>query len=160
VVASGVSAADYASGFETAWIDFSKGLGAPAGAVLCGSRDLIAEAWRHKQMLGGALRQSGVLTAACMHALDHHVDRLADDHENARALAEGLGLDPATVESNIVIWEVDDAPAAAAAAAREGVEVGALDDRRLRAVTHLNVDRAGVERALAVLGALSTRPRC
>jgi threonine aldolase len=151
VVACGASADELASGFDTAWIDFSKGLGAPAGAVLCGSAELVAEAWRHKQMLGGALRQSGVLAAACLHALDHHVERLADDHANARALAEGLGLDSSAVESNIVIWAVEDAPATVAAAASEGVDVGALDARRLRAVTHLDVDGDGVERATAVL---------
>src|SRR3954453_1274854 len=90
VVATGTSAADYAGGFDTAWVDFSKGLGAPVGAVLAGSRELVDEAWRHKQMLGGALRQSGMLAAACLYALDHHWDRLADDHANAKRLASGL----------------------------------------------------------------------
>ena len=109
VVASGVPAADYASGFDTAWLDFSKGLGAPVGAVLCGSRELIEEAWRWKQMLGGAMRQAGVLAAGCLYALDHHVERLADDHENARVLADGLralGLDVLPQETNIVIASV------------------------------------------------------
>src|SRR5437764_11122371 len=90
VVASGMPARDFAAGFDTAWIDFTKGLGAPVGAVLCGSRELIEEAWRWKQMLGGALRQAGVLAAGCLYALDHHVERLAEDHEHARLLAEGL----------------------------------------------------------------------
>ena len=90
VVASGVPAADHARGFDTAWIDFTKGLGAPVGAVLAASRELIDEAWRYKQMLGGAMRQAGVLAAAALHALDHHVERLADDHANARRLAAGL----------------------------------------------------------------------
>jgi threonine aldolase len=90
VVATGVPAADYASGFDSAWLDFSKGLGAPVGAVLCGSRELIAEAWRWKQMLGGALRQAGVLAAGCLYALDNHVERLGEDHEHARLLADGL----------------------------------------------------------------------
>src|SRR5205823_9615373 len=90
VVATGVSAADYASGFDTAWIDFSKGLGAPVGACLAASRDLIAEAWRYKQMMGGSLRQAGIVAAAGLYALDHNVGRLAEDHENARVLAEGL----------------------------------------------------------------------
>ncbi len=93
VVASGVSAADQASGFDSAWIDFTKGLGAPIGAVLVGSRELIEEAWRYKQMWGGAMRQSGVVAAAGLYALDNHVERLADDHENARVLAEGLAGD-------------------------------------------------------------------
>lgn len=155
VVASGVPAADYAAGFDTAWLDFSKGLGAPAGACLAGSAELIDEAWRHKQMLGGALRQSGILAAAGLHALDHHVDRLAEDHANARrlaaALAEvpGVTADPAAVETNIVMFDVADAPAFAAALAGEGVLVGAMGPHRIRAVTHLDVDAAGVDRAAA-----------
>ena len=116
VVASGVSAREYASGFDTAWIDFTKGLGAPIGAVLAGSAELIAEAWRWKQMLGGALRQSGIAAAGCLYALDHHVERLAEDHQHARFLAAGLAalpgvrLDAGTVQTNIVIFAVDDAP--------------------------------------------------
>ena len=90
VVASGVPARDWAGPFDTAWLDFTKGLGAPVGAVLAGSRELIDEAWRYKQMWGGAMRQAGIVAAAGLYALDHHVERLADDHENARALAEGL----------------------------------------------------------------------
>ena len=117
VVASGVPASAYASGFDSAWLDFTKGLGAPVGAVLAGSLELIDEAWRWKQMLGGALRQSGVLAAACVYALENHVERLAEDHEHARVLAAGLAalpgvaLDPSMVETNIVIFGVDDAPA-------------------------------------------------
>ena len=111
VVASGVPAADYARRFDTAWIDFTKGLGAPVGACLAGSRELIDEAWRYKQMLGGAMRQAGIVAAAGLYALDHHVDRLAEDHANARAAGRGAGraarrpIDPATVETNIVIFE-------------------------------------------------------
>jgi threonine aldolase len=159
VVASGVPARDYAAGFDTAWIDFTKGLGAPVGAVLAGSRELVAEAWRFKQMLGGAMRQSGVLAAACLYALDHHVGRLADDHDHARLLAEGLAelpgveLDPGTVETNIVIFTVTDAPGLVARAAGS-VELVALDERRVRAVTHLDVTRADVERALQALRGL------
>jgi len=161
VAASGTPAADFARGFDTAWLDFSKGLGAPVGAVMVGSSELIAEAWRYKQMLGGALRQSGVLTAACHHALDHHVERLAADHEHARRLADGLAqipgveIDPATVQTNIVIFEVADAHAFAAGAAGHGVEVGALDARRVRAVTHLDVDSAAVDTALDAFRAAS-----
>jgi threonine aldolase len=153
VVASGVEASDYAGGFDTAWIDFTKGLGAPVGAVLAGSDDLIAEAWRWKQMLGGAFRQSGIVAAGCLYALDHHVERLAEDHEHARALAEGLAvlpgvrLDPASVESNIVIFEVEDAPGVVARLA-DRVELQAIDAGHVRAVTHLDVGRADVERAL------------
>jgi threonine aldolase len=154
VVASGVSARDHAGPFDTAWIDFTKGLGAPVGAVLAGSGDLIGEAWRWKQMLGGAFRQSGIVAAGCLYSLDHHVERLADDHENARALAEGLSelrgvrLDPAAVETNIVIFEVDDAPGVVRRLA-DRVELQAVDPRHVRAVTHLEVARADVDRALA-----------
>jgi threonine aldolase len=159
VIASGVPAAEYARPFDTAWIDFTKGLGAPVGAVLVGSRELIDEAWRWKQMLGGAMRQSGVLAAACLYALDHHVERLADDHAHARLLAEGLTglpgveLDASRVETNIVIFAVEDAPGLVRRIA-DRVELSALDERRVRAVTHLDVDRAGVERALAALDEL------
>jgi threonine aldolase len=160
VVASGVSAADYASGFDTAWIDFSKGLGAPVGAVLAASHELIEEAWRYKQMMGGALRQSGILSAACLYALDHHVERLAEDHANARALAEGLAaipgiaIDAAAVETNIVIFEVADAAALERALAGD-VEVLAIGPRRVRAVTHLDVDRAGIDVALSTIAAVA-----
>ena len=153
VVASGVEARDYASGFDTAWIDFTKGLGAPVGAVLAGSRELIGEAWRWKQMLGGAFRQSGIVAAGCLYALDHNVERLAVDHENARVLADGLaglagvGLDPDRVETNIVIFEVDDARGLVERLA-DRVELQAVAARRVRAVTHLDVGRADVERAL------------
>ena len=95
-----MSAAEYAGGFDTAWLDFTKGLGAPVGAVLCGSAELIEEAWRWKQQMGGAFRQSGIVAAGCLYALDHNVERLAEDHENARVLADGLAelgceVDPA-----------------------------------------------------------------
>jgi len=90
VVASGVPAADMAHDYDSVWIDFTKGLGAPLGAVLCGSTAFIDAAWRWKQRLGGALQQAGICAAGCIYALDHHVDRLAEDHQNARLLAEGL----------------------------------------------------------------------
>jgi threonine aldolase len=157
VVASGVPAADYARRFDTAWIDFTKGLGAPLGAALAGSRELIDEAWRHKQMLGGAMRQAGIVAAGALYALEHHVDRLASDHEHARVLAEGLAelpnvaIDPAEVETNIVIFEVADAVGICGKLWQEGVQLAPLDARRIRAVTHLDVDRAGIERALEKL---------
>jgi threonine aldolase len=155
VVASGVDAADWARDFDSAWLDFTKGLGAPVGACLAGSAVLIAEAWRWKQMLGGAMRQSGIVAAAGLHALDHHVDRLADDHARARRLAEGLAalpgveMDAATVETNIVIFGVPDAPAFCAALERADVGMLPVGPDRVRAVTHLDVDDAGIERALA-----------
>ncbi|MBA3301847.1 MAG: threonine aldolase family protein [Thermoleophilaceae bacterium] len=157
VVASGVSAADYASGFDTAWIDFTKGLGAPVGACLAGSRELIDEAWRWKQMIGGSLRQAGIIAAAGIYALDHHVERLAEDHANAKAFAEGLAalpgvaIDPGEVETNIVIFTVEDAPAWAHSAEQKGVEVLALDGTHLRAVTHLDVTREDIGLALELL---------
>jgi len=154
-VASGVPASDWASGFDTAWLDFTKGLGAPVGAVLCGARELIEEAWRWKQMLGGALRQSGVLAAACLYALDNHVERLADDHENARVLADGLsevGLDVTSPDTNIVIARVPEAPALVGRLWDAGVQVTPLGPDRIRCVTHLDVDRTAIERALAAFG--------
>jgi threonine aldolase len=154
VVASGVAASDWAAGFDSAWIDFSKGLGAPVGACLAGSEGFIAEAWRWKQMLGGAMRQSGIVAAAALFALDHNVERLADDHERARRLAEGLAampgieLDPDSVETNIVVFRVADASDFCDRMEEEDVRMGALDERTVRAVTHLDVDEAGVDRAL------------
>ena len=155
VVAAGVPAADYASGFDTAWLDFSKGLGAPVGAVLCASRELIDEAWRWKQMLGGAMRQAGVLAAGCLYALDHHVERLAEDHENARALADGLralGMDVLPQDTNIVIASVDDPASVIEALAEEDVRISSAGRGRIRCVTHLDVDRAGVDTALEAFG--------
>ena len=157
VVASAVPAAEWASGFDTAWIDFTKGLGAPVGAVLAGSAELIEHAWRWKQGLGGAMRQAGVLAAACLHALDNHVERLAEDHENARWLAEalaelpGVDLDPETVDSNIVIFGVPDTGALLGALAEADVEMSPMDATHVRAVTHMDVGRAGVERAAAAV---------
>jgi threonine aldolase len=157
VVASGVSASEYASGFTSAWIDFTKGLGAPVGACLAGSAELIEEAWRFKQMMGGALRQAGIVAAAGLYALDHNVERLAEDHENARVLAEGIAsldgarIDPSKVETNIVIFEVDDPARVVAGLLAEGVEMTQMGPGRIRAVTHMDVDRAGIESALEVL---------
>ena len=149
VVAAGVPAAEFAGDFDTAWIDFTKGLGAPVGAVLCASRELIDEAWRWKQQMGGSFRQSGIVAAGCLYALDNNVDRLADDHENARLLAAGLaelGCEVIEPETNIVIFAAPDG--FVAAMADRGVELSDTPDGRVRAVTHLDVDRAGVERAL------------
>jgi threonine aldolase len=157
-VASGESAAAYAAGFETAWLDFSKGLGAPVGACLAGSAELIAEARRYKQMLGGSMRQAGIVAAGARYGLQHNVERLAEDHANARFLAEGLAeldgveIDPATVETNIVIFDVPDARLLHDKLAADGVEMSLLEGR-VRAVTHLDVDRQGVEKALAAVRA-------
>jgi threonine aldolase len=157
-VASGESAAAYSANFETAWIDFSKGLGAPVGACLAGSAELIAEARRYKQMLGGSMRQAGIVAAGARYGLQHNVERLADDHANAKFLAEwlaeldGVEIDPSTVETNIVIFDVPDAQALHDKLAAVGVEMSLLEGR-VRAVTHLDVDRADVEKALAAVKA-------
>jgi threonine aldolase len=154
VVASGVAAAEYASGFDTAWIDFTKGLGAPIGAALAGSKEFIQEAWRYKQMWGGAMRQTGIVAAACLYALDHHVDRLAEDHINARVLAEGLAqisgvtVDPEAVATNIVVFSVGNARQVALDLQAAGVEVLAVDNVRLRAVTYLGITPADIDLAL------------
>jgi threonine aldolase len=162
VVASGVPAADWARRFDTAWIDFTKGLGAPVGAVLAGSAELIDEAWRYKQMMGGALRQAGIVAAGCSWALDHHVDRLAEDHANARILANGLAglpgvtLDPDTVETNIVVFRLADAPRfCQRLEAEHGVRMGALGPDLVRAVTHHDVDTASVRCAVEATAVLS-----
>jgi threonine aldolase len=153
VVASGVPATEYCSGFDTAWIDFTKGLGAPVGAVLAGSSETIAEAWRYKQMFGGAMRQAGIVAAACLYALDHHVDRLAEDHANAAALAFGLDALPrievVPPETNIVIFRVPDARAFCTRMAEEGVDLVPIDDVTVRAVTHLDVSEDDVRTAIA-----------
>ncbi len=161
VVASGVSADRHAAGFDSVWIDFSKGLGCPFGAMLAGSRDFIAEAWRLKQRWGGAMRQAGIVGAAALHALDHHVERLAEDHDNARLLAAELALlpgvvvDPATIDTNIVFFGLCDtaldAPALVAALEARGVVMGAFDATTIRAVTHLDVSRDDVLRAAAAV---------
>jgi threonine aldolase len=146
-----VSAAEYAGGFDTAWLDFTKGLGAPVGAVLCGSRELMTEAWRWKQQMGGAFRQSGIVAAGCLYALDHTVERLAEDHANARTLAGGLaelGCEVIAPETNIVIFSAPDG--FVEAMGRHAVELSDTPDGRVRAVTHLDVSAADVEEALKV----------
>jgi threonine aldolase len=161
VVASGVPAAEFARGFDTVWLDFTKGLGAPVGACLAGSAELIDEAWRYKQMIGGAMRQAGIVAAAGLYALDHHVERLAEDHANARRLAaglaaiEGIAVDP--VETNIVFFTVGDAPGLCAAMERDGVRMGAPGPDRVRAVTHLDVSSADIDLALDVVRATVVR---
>lgn len=161
VVAGGGSARDYAAPFDSAWIDFSKGLGAPVGAVLAGSAAFIDEAWRWKHQFGGAMRQAGIIAAGCLYALDHHVERLAEDHANAQALARGLAdipgvaLDPSEVETNLVYFEVAgtgmNARAIHESLLRHGVRIGHMGGTTMRAVTHLDVDRAGVDTAVRAM---------
>jgi threonine aldolase len=141
---------------DSAWVDFTKGLGAPVGAALAGSRDFIAEAWRHKQQMGGAMRQAGIIAAGGIWALRHHVKRLADDHANARRLAEGLAelpgiaIDPKSVETNIVFFDLTNVSTLRRRWRRcwRAVRMGALGARTIRAVTHLDVSAAQIERAL------------
>src|SRR5207245_11131510 len=137
----------------SAWIDFTNGLGAPGGAALAGSRAFIDEAWRCKQQMGGAMRQAGIIAAGGVYALRHHVKRLAEDHANARRLAEGLAglpgvrLDPRPIDTNIVFCELTGALPASAAAERllaRGIRMGSSGARRIRAVPHLAVDAAGI----------------
>jgi threonine aldolase len=161
VVASGVPAKDFAAGMDTVWIDLSKGLGCPVGGVLAGTKDFVAEAWRWKQRLGGAMRQSGVLAAAGLYALEHNVDRLADDHANARLFAEliadvpGIEVAPDQVPTNIVVFAVAPgtvaAPDLSARLRARGIGLGALSATQLRAVTHLDVDEAGVREAAGAI---------
>ncbi|HKF70764.1 MAG TPA: GntG family PLP-dependent aldolase [Stellaceae bacterium] len=162
VVKSGVSAKTYAAPFDTVWVDFTKGLGAPVGAALAGSRDFIREAWRYKQQWGGAMRQAGIIAAAGIYALEHHVDRLSVDHENAQRLAQGLAnlrgiaIDPTRVETNLVFFDVKpeagwSAPDLVRAAKEQGVEIGAFGPTRIRAVTHLDVSREEIDIAISVI---------
>ncbi|NOY93510.1 MAG: aminotransferase class I/II-fold pyridoxal phosphate-dependent enzyme [Deltaproteobacteria bacterium] len=162
-VATGLSLAELAAPFDTLSVCFSKGLGAPIGSVLLGSQEQIAHALRVRRMFGGALRQVGVLCAAMLYALDHHLEALSEDHANAQRLAQGVAglpgvrLDPASVQTNIVAFELERLSAAdfVAGAAAEGVLLGAVGVRRVRAVTHRDVDAAAIDRAL---GSLSRVP--
>lgn len=157
VVASGTSAAEYSAVCESVWIDFTKGLGAPMGAVIAGSRDFIERARRYKHLFGGAMRQAGIAAAACIYALDHHVERLAVDHQNMQLLAGGLrrqpGLEvPDRVDTNILFFDISvegmDAAAFAAAMRERGVLILRIGER-LRAVTHLDVNKREIMEAIA-----------
>jgi threonine aldolase len=156
-VASGVDPATYGRLADTVSVCLSKGLGAPVGSVLVASAERIAAARLWRKRLGGGMRQAGVLAAAGLYALDHHVARLAEDHEHARLLAKRLGADPSAVETNMVL--LDDVPAAmlAEGAKAQGVLISQVSATRIRLVTHLDVDRAGVDRAADVLAALLDR---
>jgi threonine aldolase len=160
-IASGIPIDRYAAVADTVMMCFSKGMGAPVGSIVSGSGEVIRRARRFRKMLGGGIRQGGVLAAACLYALDHHRERLAEDHARAarlaRALAEtpGLSAHPGTVETNMVLLHLDDpsdTPEAAANRARvEGVWVVPFGPRTLRAVLHLDVDDEGLERAITGL---------
>ncbi len=156
-VASGVDLATYGGLADTASVCLSKGLGAPVGSVLVASAERIAAARLWRKRLGGGMRQAGVLAAAGLYALDSHLDRLGEDHEHAQLLAKRLGVDPAAVQTNIVRLDDVPAPVVAEAAKAQGVLVSQVSDRRLRLVTNLGVDRAGVERAGDVLAGILDR---
>ncbi len=160
-IATGASERELAAGFDSVSVCLSKGLGAPAGSLVAGSRALIKACHRFRKMHGGGMRQAGILAAAGAYALDHHRARLADDHANARTLAEGLagvaGLTVPAPQTNIVMIDVARAPAATlvALAKDRGVLLGSAGAHRIRAVTHLDVDRDAVVRAATILAELA-----
>jgi threonine aldolase len=159
VVASGIPAAEWCRHFDTVAICFSKGLGAPVGSALAGPAALIARARRFRGIFGGAMRQSGVLAAAALHALDYHRERLLIDHARARAFAEalaglpGVAVDPARVASNIVILGLERLPPGALVDRcwEQGVRMLPFGPDRVRAVFHLDVPEDGAQRAAAVV---------
>lgn len=160
VVKTDISAARYARDFDSVWIDFSKGLGAPCGAVLAGSAEFCEQSWRQKQALGGAMRQSGVLAAACLYSLDHHIKQLAVDNALAASIGERIQDLPGVknmlpVDSNIIIFDVaENSPTAAEIVEllrNEDILVGAFGDRRIRIVTCLNVDEASGDKLVHAL---------
>jgi threonine aldolase len=160
-VASGINALEYARSFDSVWIDLSKGLACPIGAVLAGSDDFIGRAWVWKQRLGGAMRQAGIVAAAGLHALEHHVDRLAEDHANARLFAAQIEeLAPVNlvfgkVPTNIVYFDVAETGLSAAEVSdyllRHRIRIGAESGTVLRAVTHMDVSREDVIEAADTL---------
>ncbi len=157
-VATGIAPARYAQPFDSVSLCLSKGLGAPVGSVIAGPRDFILRARKNRKMFGGGMRQAGILAAAGLYALEHHVERLAEDHANARLLAEalaelpGIRLDPGHVETNIVIMDISPSgmePSQVQARLKEmGVLVLPFGRGRLRAVTHLDVDRKAIQKAI------------
>ncbi|WP_424812508.1 threonine aldolase family protein [Roseococcus sp. YIM B11640] len=159
-VAAKIPAAEMVAGFDSVWLDFTKGLGAPLGAVLCGSSEFIGQAWRWKQRLGGSMRQGGVCAAACIYALDHHIDRLADDHANAKALARGLAqIEGVVVEdpdTNLVFFDIAKTGKSVAQLQEtllaQGIMVSGLGGR-VRACLHLDVTEAMIPEAVSAIRA-------
>ncbi|WP_127480391.1 threonine aldolase family protein [Nocardioides pantholopis] len=150
-IATGTPLREYGAIADVLAVCLSKGLGAPVGSLVVGSADAIAASRVRRKRLGGGMRQTGILAAAGLYALDHHLERLAEDHEHARLLAEACGADPATVETNIVVVDRPDAAQVVEKARAEGVLVSTVGATALRLVTHLDVSRDDVERAAAVL---------
>jgi len=156
VVASGIPAARWVEGFDSVSFCLSKGLGAPAGSLVCGSAELIDRVHRVRKMLGGGMRQAGILAAAGIHALEHHVDRLAEDHANARRLAEGLmkldlQVDPAP-QTNMVMFHAADVGTLWSELLERGVLINPVDRRTFRAVTHLDVTAEDIDDVLGRFG--------
>ncbi len=166
-VATGIPPSTYCSGWDSAWVDLSKGLGCPVGAVMCGSSAFIHEAWQWKYRLGGAMRQSGVLAAAGLHALEHHVARLADDHVNALAIWENLAessaleFDPEKPATNILRFKFKNSSIRATdyveACLAAGVRVRAVDSQYIRAMTHLDVSKDAATAAAATLRSVAEK---
>ncbi len=164
-VATGVTERELAAGFDSVSVCLSKGLGAPVGSVVAGSRDFIRHCHRFRKMYGGGMRQSGILAAAGLHALEHHRARLAEDHANARLLAAGLAgapglvVDASRVQTNIVMIDLvhGTAEAAVVLAREAGVRLGTAGPQRVRAVTHLDVDREAIARAVQVIAGIGTQ---
>ncbi len=157
VIATGIDAPHWTNGFDTVSFCLSKGLGAPAGSLVCGSAAVVDRVHRIRKMLGGGMRQAGVLAAAGLHALEHHITRLADDHRNAARLADGLrglGLDVQSApETNMVLFRAGDAGRLWQALSQRGVLVNPIDPRTFRAVTHLDVSGEDIDDAVARVGA-------
>jgi threonine aldolase len=151
-VATGTPLSSYGENADAMAVCFSKGLGAPIGSMMLGTREAVEQARVRRKRMGGGMRQVGILAAAATYALDHHVERLAEDHEHAALLAQACGADPALTETNIVVVDVPDAPAMVTAAREQGVLVGAVGPTKVRMLTHLDVTRDDVERAAKVLG--------
>jgi threonine aldolase len=154
-VATGVPLAEYGAVAHVLAVCLSKGLGAPVGSLLVGTADTVAEARVWRKRMGGGMRQVGILAAAGLYALDHHVERLAEDHAHARLLAEACGVDPASVDTNIVVVPRSDAGEFVAAARDAGVLVATVGPTAVRLVTHLDITRDDAEKAAAVLARLA-----
>jgi threonine aldolase len=158
VIATGITAKEMAAAYDSVWVDFTKGLGAPLGAVLAGNTGFVDEAWRWKQRLGGSMRQAGICAAACLYALDHHIDRLADDHANAKALARGLqqirGMVVEQPETNMVFFDPTEAGLDGLELMRrlrlKGVQLSFLGGR-IRACTHLDVTPTMISETIDLL---------
>ena len=156
-VATGTPLEEYGAVVDVLAVCLSKGLGAPVGSLVVGSREVVGELRVRRKRLGGGMRQVGVLAAAGLHALDHHLQRLAEDHAHARLLAEAVGVDPASVDTNIVAFDHADAAGFVDRARSEGVLIGAVGPRTVRLVTHLDVTREDAETAAKVLAGLQGR---